>query len=76
MGSLGIASDIDSAFNAWTYANQAQNGSNVGFYNGGTNGPFRIYAYQVNTPGVPFEDPGKAANITVASMMVRSRLHS
>lgn len=66
MAGLGITGDIDSAFNEWTYANQAQNGSNVGFYSGGTNGPFRIYAYQANYPGVPFEDPGKAAYTTVA----------
>lgn len=66
MNSLGISSDIDAAFNAWTYANQAQNSSNVGFYIGGTNGPFRVYAYQVNYPGVAFEDPGKAAYTTVA----------
>ncbi len=30
--SLGIGNDINAAFNQWTYANQAQNNTNVGFY--------------------------------------------
>lgn len=66
MSSLGISGDIDSAFNEWTYANQAKNGTNVGFYAGGTNGPFRIYAYRVNYPGQLHLDPGRAAYTTVA----------
>jgi hypothetical protein len=60
MSFLGITGDIDAAFSDWT-ANRFVNGSLVGFQAGGSNGPFRIYAYQVNFPGVAFLDPGKAA---------------
>jgi hypothetical protein len=65
IASLGIEDDIVSAFNEWTSANQ-MNGTNVGFYAAGSNGPGRVYAYRVNSPGVPNEDPGKAAYTYVA----------
>ena len=51
IASLGIQGDINSAFNEWTTANQA-NGALVGFYSGGSNGPYRVYAYRVNDPSV------------------------
>lgn len=47
---LGIDGDINSAFNQWSYANSAQNPSNVGYYFG--IGSFRVYAVRVNYPGV------------------------
>jgi hypothetical protein len=65
VASLGIVADIDAAFSEWTVANQGNN-ANVGFYSAGVNGPFRVYAYRVTRPGVPFEDPGIAAYTTVA----------
>lgn len=67
IASLGILGSIQSAFSTWHYANQSQNSSNIGFYYNNGNGPFRIYAVQVNYPGVPFMgDPGKAAIVTLA----------
>ena len=62
--SLGIDPDISSAFNKWSNANASQNPSNVGFYFSNGNGPFRVYAVQVNFPGEP-GDPGVAANTDV-----------
>lgn len=43
---IGIDSDIHSTFNQWTYANQAQNGSNVGFYFQ-PSGPYYVLAQRV-----------------------------
>lgn len=62
---LGIESPIHDAFNSWTYANQNQNPSNITFY-WSTTGAIRVYAVQVNSPGVPGEDPGVAAQYTMA----------
>jgi hypothetical protein len=65
--SLGIDGDINSAFNQWTYANQAQNGSNVGFFLSNGNGPHIVRAVQVNFPGVPSQgDPGETAQSAMA----------
>ncbi|HEU0124242.1 MAG TPA: hypothetical protein VFQ91_27170 [Bryobacteraceae bacterium] len=61
---LGVTSDIDYAYNLWSYANQNQNSSNVTFYNS-TTGFNRIYVVSVNSPGVPGLDPGVAANYTL-----------
>lgn len=62
---LGIADDIHAAFSRWTYANQAENPSNVGFYFG-TPGQVRVYALRVNFPGDPANgDHGRAAWTTV-----------
>jgi len=58
--------DVRAAFATWTAANQSQNFSGVNFYEAGSNGPYRVYAYQANFPGVPFQDPGKAAFTYVA----------
>src|SRR5437867_3656207 len=63
---LGISSDINSAFNQWTYANQSQNITNVNFVFNSGSGAIRVYAYQVNSPGVPGLDPGMAAGYTEA----------
>lgn len=41
---LGIDGDIEAAFNQWTYADQSQNGSNIGFYYSTPGTPFQVYA--------------------------------
>ena len=46
ISALGIAGDINAAFNQWTYANQSQNNSAVGFYFS-TSGPFWVFAQTV-----------------------------
>lgn len=69
VGLLGIQSNIDAAFNGWTYANRNQNLTAIGFTPGDPGygeGLIRVYAYQVNYPGVPNQDPGKAAYTYVA----------
>lgn len=63
---LGIDSPINAAFNSWTYANQNQNVSNVTFY-WSTTGAITVYAVQVNSPGAPGEDPGVAAQYSMAA---------
>jgi hypothetical protein len=66
VGNLGIESPIHDAFSSWSSANQSQNSSNVTFYYSGT-GFVRVYAVQVNFPGIPgMGDPGGAARYTMA----------
>src|SRR5579859_8037037 len=43
---LGIDGDINSAFNQWTYADQSQNSTNIGFYFS-TSGSFWVFAQTV-----------------------------
>jgi len=64
--SLGIGSDINSAFNQWGYANQSQNSTQDTFYYSPSGVPIRVYVYQINNPGVAGEDPGVAAQYTAA----------
>lgn len=63
---LGIEGPIHDALGIWSSANQSQNSSNVTFYYSGT-GSLRVYAVQVNFPGIPgWGDPNGAARFTMA----------
>ncbi len=57
--------DVQTGAGLWTTANLTQNSTAIVFRNGYCCSPLRFFAYQVEFPGDPVLDPGKAAQTTI-----------